>query len=166
MTSFEFHSTAFATATDCRWPPDSEATGWRAGGDGADRRDRQPFEGLRRALLHRGLLQAPEPVALLATQEHVLDDVEVVAQREILVDDFDPEPGRLLRAADVDTLALEQDLAAVRLVDAGDGLDEGRFPRTVVADEGHDLARTHLEIDVRERLDRPKRLRDPAELQG
>ena len=29
MTSFEFHWTAFATATDCRWPPESVATGWR-----------------------------------------------------------------------------------------------------------------------------------------
>ena len=29
MTSFEFHCTAFATATDCRWPPESVATGWR-----------------------------------------------------------------------------------------------------------------------------------------
>src|SRR5579864_1826529 len=29
ITSFEFHCTAFATATDCRCPPESEATGWR-----------------------------------------------------------------------------------------------------------------------------------------
>src|SRR5439155_1401231 len=28
-TSLEFHITAFATATDCRWPPESEPTGWR-----------------------------------------------------------------------------------------------------------------------------------------
>ena len=29
ITSFEFHCTAFATATDCRWPPESVATGCR-----------------------------------------------------------------------------------------------------------------------------------------
>ena len=29
ITSLEFHCTAFATATDCRWPPESVATGWR-----------------------------------------------------------------------------------------------------------------------------------------
>src|SRR5262249_44878301 len=29
MTSFEFHCTALATATDCRWPPESVATGCR-----------------------------------------------------------------------------------------------------------------------------------------
>ena len=29
ITSLVFHSTALAIATDWRWPPDSEATGWR-----------------------------------------------------------------------------------------------------------------------------------------
>ena len=29
ITSFEFHITALATATDWRWPPESEATAWR-----------------------------------------------------------------------------------------------------------------------------------------
>jgi hypothetical protein len=29
ITSFAFASTAFATATDWRWPPESDATGWR-----------------------------------------------------------------------------------------------------------------------------------------
>ncbi len=29
ITSFAFAITALATATDCRWPPDSDATGWR-----------------------------------------------------------------------------------------------------------------------------------------
>ena len=29
MTSLEFHITALATATDWRWPPDSDPTGWR-----------------------------------------------------------------------------------------------------------------------------------------
>ena len=29
ITSFAFAITALATATDWRWPPDSDATGWR-----------------------------------------------------------------------------------------------------------------------------------------
>ena len=53
---------------------------------------------------------------LLAAEIHVLDDVEVVAEREVLVDDLDPEPDRVLRARDVDGVALEEDLA---LVEAG-----------------------------------------------
>ena len=43
----------------------------------------------------------------LAAEVHVLDDVEVVAEREILVDDLDPELGRVLRPVDVDSLAVE-----------------------------------------------------------
>src|SRR6266536_3109200 len=68
ITSFEFHSTAFATATDWRWPP-----------EGRER---------------------------LAPQVHVLYDVEVVAEREVLVHDLDPEPPRVLRPVDVHRLAL------------------------------------------------------------
>ena len=50
---------------------------------------------------------------LLAAEVHVLDDVEVVAEREILVDDLDPELGGVLRAVDRDGLAVEADLALV-----------------------------------------------------
>ena len=56
----------------------------------------------------------------LAPEEHVLDDVEIVAQREVLVDDLDAEAGRIARAADADRLALPDDLAGIRFVDAGD----------------------------------------------
>ena len=41
---------------------------------------------------------------LLAAEVHVLDDVEVVAEGEILVDDLDPEPGGVLRSVDVNSL--------------------------------------------------------------
>ena len=56
----------------------------------------------------------------LAAEVHVLDDVEVVAEREILVDDLDPEPRGVLRAVRCDVLALEEDLAAVGGMNAGD----------------------------------------------
>ena len=39
------------------------------------------------------------PLRALAAEEHVLDDVEVVAQREVLVDDLDAERGRVARAS-------------------------------------------------------------------
>ena len=101
----------------------------------------------------------------LAAEVHVLDDVEVVAEREILVDDLDPELRRVLRPVDVDRLAVEHDLAAVRRVDAGDALDQGRLAGAVVADEGHHLAGPDLEVDLRERLDGAEALRDPVELE-
>ena len=102
MTTREFHITARATATDWRWPPESVATGWRTERIVVTESD---CERLGRPLLHRRLVEPEERVVLLAAEEHVLDDVEVVAEREILVDDLDPEPGRVLRAVDRDRLA-------------------------------------------------------------
>ena len=49
----------------------------------------------------------------LAAEEQVGDDVEVVAQREVLVHGRDAERGGGLRDADVDGLALEEELAGV-----------------------------------------------------
>ena len=126
---------------------------------------RRPLQGLRRALLHRRLLEPEEEVADLAAEVHVLDDVEVVAQREVLVHDLDPELGRVLRPVDGDGLAVEEDLARVVAVDAGDALDERRLAGTVVADERHDLAGPHLEVDVGQRLHRAERLREVADLE-
>ena len=111
ITRREFHITARATATDCRWPPESVATGWRIE---PNRRHREAFHRLGRLGLHHGLLEPLEHVVGLAAEVHVLDDVEVVAEREILVDDLDPELRRVLRPVDVDHVAVEDDLAAVR----------------------------------------------------
>ena len=132
--------------------------------DRANRRDAEARERLARLRLHRGLPQDLEPVRL-AAEVHVLDDVEVVAEREILVDDLDPELRRVLRAADRDRLAVEQHLAVVHPVDAGDALDERRLAGAVVADERHDLARPNLEVDVGQGLHGAERLRDAAKLE-
>ena len=88
ITSREFHITARATATDWRWPPERLATFWRI--------ERivvtdEALHRLGRLRLHLGLLQPADDVVRLAAEVHVLDDVEVVAEREILVDDLDPE---------------------------------------------------------------------------
>ena len=66
---------------------------------------------------------------------------------------------------DADRLALEEDLAAVGGVRAGDRLDERGLARAVVADESHHLAASDLEVDVGERLHGPEGLRDVAELE-
>jgi hypothetical protein len=133
MTSLEFHITALATATDCRWPPDRP--------------------------------ESAQAVGLLAPEVHVLDDVEVVAQREVLVDDLDAEPRGVLRPVDVHGLAGEADLARVDGMDARDALDQRRLARAVVAHEGHDLARRDVEVDLVERLNRTEGLRDPLQLE-
>ena len=86
----EFHWTAFATATDCRWPPERVATGWRIDPIVVTASD---FSVSAVLLLHRGLVE-DLPAVGLAAEVHVLDDVEVVAEGEILVDDLDPEPAQ------------------------------------------------------------------------
>ena len=52
-------------------------------------------------------------LGLLATEEHVLDDVEVVAQREVLVHDLDAEPRGIPRRVQVAVLAVDEHLALV-----------------------------------------------------
>ena len=162
MTSFEFHITARATATDCRWPPESVATGWRIERIVVTASDFSVSRGLR---LHDRLLQPLEPVVLLAAEVHVLDDVEVVAEREVLVDDLDarasPRPsGRGSRPA-----CPRRGPRPVHRVDPGDALDQRRLAGAVVADERHHLAVAHLEVDVGQRLHRAERLGDAAELE-
>ena len=102
----------------------------------------------------------------LTPEIHVLDDVEVVAERQILVDDLNPELRRVLRAGDVDGMALEQDLAGIRAVNARDRLDQRRLAGAVVADQRHHLALSHLEVDVGQCLHRPERLRDVMKLEN
>ena len=93
ITSCEFHMDARATATDWRWPPESVATGCRI-----------ELIVVTASDLSVSACAAPSSPrsgagagVRLAAEVHVLDDVEVVAQREVLVDDLDPEPGRVLR---------------------------------------------------------------------
>ena len=88
-TTLLFHSTALAMATVWRWPPERLATSWRTEETVRTERPAQRLAGL---ALHLAVGEDAEP-ADLASQEHVLGDVEVVGQREVLVDELDAEPG-------------------------------------------------------------------------
>ena len=144
MTSFESHMTDFATATAWRWPPERPATLWRTERSVVtDRLSSVSRE-------ERSMLDSSRTNAVadpLAAEEHVRDDVEVVREREVLVHDLDPELRGVARPVDVDRFALEADLALVEGVDADDALDERRLAGAVVADERHDFAPAHLEVD-------------------
>ncbi len=158
MTSLEFHITARATATDWRCPPERVATGWRIDLIVVTRRP-SSVSAVFTSMI--GSLSRWKSVVRLASEVHVLDDVEVVAEREVLVDDLDPEPSGVLRAVDGDGLAFEDDLALVVAVDACDALDQRRLAGAVVADERHHLSRASIEVDVGQRLHGAERLRDP-----
>ena len=145
-------------ATVWRWPPDSEATGIRT--DVTVRTDSDAR--VRRAACSMSASSSSQELAPLAAEEHVLDDVEVVAEREVLVDDLDAELAGVGRAVDRHRLAVEQHLAAVDRVDARHALDQRRLARAVVADERGDLTGPHREVDPVQHLHRAEVLVHPA----
>ena len=106
ITSLAADMTALATATDWRWPPGQRGDGLA---DGADRRDVEVGQRLACRDLHGALVEQAEAPFLVA-EEHVLHDVEVVAQREVLVDRRDPERLGVLGACGSGRVALPEDL--------------------------------------------------------
>ena len=102
--------------------------------------------------------------SFLAPEEHVLHDVEVVAEGEVLIDDLDAEAGRFAGAVDVDELPVEAHFAAVVGLHAGEALDESRLAGAVVADEGGDLSGVGLEVDTFEDIDGTEALDDSGQL--
>ena len=75
ITSFAWRITARATATACRWPPDSDPTGWRTERTVTTDRSASVSLGL---VLHRDLVQL-KVLELLSAEEHILHDVEMSA---------------------------------------------------------------------------------------
>ncbi len=84
----------------------------------------------------------------LPPDEDVLLDREVGHEVELLIDDGDAEVLRLAGAVEDDRLAVEDDLAAVRLVDPGEDLHQGALAGAVLADEPEDFAGMDFETDV------------------
>src|ERR1700722_3398755 len=132
--------------------------------DGADRHHLQVLQRLLRRQLHADLIELPV-LDQLPAEEHVRDDVEVVAQREVLVNGRDAEAGRVLRRVQVDLLALPEHLAVIRRVDAGHAFDQRGLARAVVAEQRGDLSGRDVEVDAVQRLDRPEVLADPGQPQ-
>src|SRR5690606_5364341 len=125
---------------------------------------RQRVEQLGGGALHLDLVQRAQ-AGLLHAEEEVADDVEVVAEGEVLVDGGDAEALRVGRAGDGDLPALPADRAAVRRVGPGDHLDQRRLAGAVVAEQGHDLAGRDGQVDVAERLYGAESLGNPGQLQ-
>jgi hypothetical protein len=95
---------------------------------------------------------------LLAAEEYVGDDVEVVTQGEILIDGRDPQFGGVLGAGDRDFFPFEANVAGIRRVDPRDRLHQRRLAGAVVADEADDLAGVDGEVDPVQSLDRAESL--------
>ena len=133
--------------------------------DRPQRRDAEAGHHLLGPFSHPRLVEKVQSGVQLSAEVHVLDDVQVVSQREVLIDDLDAEMNGVLRASYVDERPVEVDLAVVEGVDAGGALDQRRLPGAVVADERHDFAFSDLEVAVHERPHGAEELGDAAKLE-
>jgi hypothetical protein len=125
-------------------------------------------EELGRARVHRAVVEEPErpegPLRL-APEEDVRGCCQVVAERQILVDDLDPLGASIHRLVEMARAAIEADLALGRREVAGDDLDERRLAGAVVAHEAQHLAGLEVDVHALQRLDRPEMLGDAAQLE-
>ena len=92
----------------------------------------------------------------------MLDDVQVVAQREVLVDGLDPERPRRRGASDVHRLPSTSDLAVVGAGCAGQHLDQRRLAGAVVAESAITSPARMFESTLRSGLARARRPRPAA----
>ncbi len=81
------------------------------------------------------------------------------AESEVLVDNLDAERGRFPRVADVNAAAFPVNLAALRLIDTGNALDQDRFSGAVIAHQCGHLTGRHLKVDADKGLNCPEACR-------
>ena len=106
----------------------------------------------------------PERAALAAVvaEDDVLRDGERLDEPEVLVHHADARVERVARRIEVHRPAVEEDLALVRAVEAGEDVRERALAGPVLAEQRVNLARGRLELDAVVREDAGKALRDPA----
>ena len=160
ITSFALDITALATATDWRWPPDREATGWRI------------------ELIVFTVSSSSVCLALVSIVSFVEQAgssgswprnmfwtmSRLSAERQVLIDRPDSLRLGIPRTMEMNGISVPYDLSLVGRPQARDRLDHDRFPGTVVSRQSRHLARRDLEIDFGQRLHRAEPLGHPAEL--
>ena len=168
-TTFDPNAAARATATAWRWPPERFSTGTVT-----SCRVEMPSFGelvsrLRCACLRCRACGRPSrgcpSCALFAAEVQVRRHVERGRDGEVLVDRLDAGAARILRALERHRLAVEEDLALVGDLGAGEALDQRRLSGTVVADDGEHLAGVELEAHAVEADDPTEGLDEACGLQ-
>ena len=146
-----------AIATVCRWPPDSEATGFAHARDAR----RQLVEQRPGADLHRHLVEPQRtelrPRKMLATTSRFSQSAR--SWKTVAM----PSVSAALGSASVTGLPSKVMVPEARLMDAGEDLDQRRLAGAVVADQRDDLAGMDVEIDVGQRRDGAEILGDAAQ---
>jgi len=99
-----------------------------------------------------------------AAEEQILGHRHIVDERQFLIDDGDACIDGRVRAARK-RHAVDLDRAFVRLVCAGQGLDQRRFARAVLADNRHHVPCVQREAHAAQRLHTGKALDDAFHMQ-
>jgi hypothetical protein len=154
----ESNDSAFAISTICCFATVSRPTGVRGSSEPHPREDRG------RVAVEPVLVdEHAEAAARLPADEDVLRDAQVVHQVQLLMDDADAERLRRARLGDLHRAAVDPDLAAVLLIDAGEDLHQRRFARAVLAHQRMHFAGAQVEAAVVEREHAGKALADAAQ---
>ena len=90
-------------------------------------------------------------------EEHVFRHRQVFHQLVFLIDHAESRLQRLLGCFEVDLLAIQNDLALIRRVYAGQHLNEGGFSRAVLSYEAHNLSFIQLQMHLVQGPDPRKR---------
>ena len=115
---------------------------------------------------HLSDIEEPETLADGAADEDVPPQRLLLGQGALLVDRLDTERPSLGNGQIADDLATEANLAAVRLVDASDDLDERGFARTIVSEQPDDLPGLEVEVDILEDAHATEVLVDASHLEA
>lgn len=107
-----------------------------------------------------------DAVELLAAENHVLQDGEVVGQHEVLVHHADAAGDGVAGAGEGDLLPVDGDGALVRLLHAVEDLHQGRLAGAVLTDEGVDRALADGDRDVLVGDDAGETLGDAVQFYG
>ena len=98
-------------------------------------------------------------------EEDVLGDGEFGKEQQLLIDGRDPGALGFLGRGEARRAPVDQDLAGVRLIDAGDDLDQRRLARAVLAEQRVNLAGADVERDAAQRAHAGKALLEVAHLE-
>ena len=97
----------------------------------------------------------------------VLEHAQRLDEPELLVDECKTELAELSRREwQPHRLAVDFELAVLRLVEAGEDLDQGRLPRTVLPEQAVDLPGENAQVDAAQRSGPAEALRQVAESQA
>ena len=97
---------------------------------------------------HGDIVERAPGGAQLAPEEQVGRGVEVLGQRQGLIDRLDTVAPGVARAVDRHRSALDADLSRIRSIGSRQHLDQGRFAGAVVAEQADDLTALQVERHV------------------